>query len=33
MAAPLPFLEEIVRDVPPEAQRRATATIAHLSDA
>jgi sugar/nucleoside kinase (ribokinase family) len=27
------FLEEIVRDVPPEAQRRATATIAHLSDA
>jgi sugar/nucleoside kinase (ribokinase family) len=27
------FLEEIVRDVPPEALRRATATIAHLSDA
>ncbi|WP_346959829.1 carbohydrate kinase family protein [uncultured Arthrobacter sp.] len=27
------FLAEIVRDVPPEAQRRATATIAHLSDA
>jgi hypothetical protein len=27
------FLEEIVRDVPPQALRRATATIAHLSDA
>jgi sugar/nucleoside kinase (ribokinase family) len=27
------FLEEIIRDVPREAQRRATATIAHLSDA
>jgi len=27
------FLEEIVRDVPLAAQRRATATIAHLSDA
>jgi sugar/nucleoside kinase (ribokinase family) len=27
------FLEEIIRDVPLAAQRRATATIAHLSDA
>jgi sugar/nucleoside kinase (ribokinase family) len=27
------FLEDIVRDVPPQALRRATATIAHLSDA
>jgi sugar/nucleoside kinase (ribokinase family) len=27
------FLDGIVRDVPPEAKRRATATIAHLSDA
>ena len=27
------FLADIVRDLPPEAQRRATATIAHLSDA
>jgi sugar/nucleoside kinase (ribokinase family) len=27
------FLEDIVRDVPPEAQRRASATLAHLSDA
>lgn len=27
------FLEEIVRDIPQTAQRRATATIAHLSDA
>ena len=27
------FLAEIVRDVPPGAQRRASATIAHLSDA
>lgn len=27
------FLAEIVRDVPPEAQRRATATITHLSEA
>ncbi|MEO5779613.1 MAG: carbohydrate kinase family protein [Arthrobacter oryzae] len=27
------FLEEILGDVPPEAQRRASATIAHLSDA
>lgn len=27
------FLHDILRDVPPEAQRRASATIAHLSDA
>jgi sugar/nucleoside kinase (ribokinase family) len=27
------FLADIVRDVPPEAMRRAAATIAHLSDA
>ena len=27
------FLADIVRDVPLAAQRRATATIAHLSDA
>ena len=27
------FLSEIIQDVPPTAQRRASATIAHLSDA
>ncbi len=27
------FLEPIVKDIPAEAQRRARATIAHLSDA